>query len=512
MKKNILIGIVLFVLASKGFSQGYYKLDWYDEFSGTALSPAKWDYQLGTGENGNWAWGNDEKEYYTQENATVSDGMLSITAKREARGGMPFTSSRILTRNGRYSTTYGRIEARISLPAVQGMWPAFWMMPENSEYGGWARSGEIDIMEAKGRLPGQYGGAIHFGGAWPQNSYLTSGDYHFPGGSTIADFHVYAVEWEEGSIAWFCDGALVGKRTSGWYSSSAPFPAPFDKDFHILLNLAVGGNFDGGKMPPDDFMSGVMKVDYVRVYKWSDTLTEPEIPDDAGPVDPPIVDNNNLALNKTTTASSAFNHGEYGLLAASNATDGSYGTRWGSDEANIEYEDQWLKVDLEKVEILNKIVIEWEAAYAKSYDVVVSVDNVQWETVYTTTNGHEGNTEIVLADVPARYIQVDCKQKISPWQGNFYGYSIFELEAYGPNTTGVGSVKPNDLEVIQNKDAFLIRSTSNKLVSELYSINGQLVAKTNNPLIPVNQLNKGVYILKIRNDAGSQKTLKVIIN
>jgi beta-glucanase (GH16 family) len=512
MKKNILIGILLFVLANEGFSQGYYKLDWYDEFSGTALDPAKWDYQLGTGENGNWAWGNDEKEYYTQENATVFDGMLSITAQREARGGMPFTSSRILTRNGRYATTYGRIEARISLPAVQGMWPAFWMMPENSEDGGWASSGEIDIMEAKGRLPEQYGGAIHFGGAWPQNSYLTSGDYRFPGGSTIADFHVYAVEWAEGSIAWYCDGVPVGKKTSGWYSSSAPFPAPFDKDFHILLNLAVGGNFDGGKMPPDDFMSGVMKVDYVRVYKWSDTLTEPEIPDDAGPVDPPIVNDDNLALNKPASASSAFNHPEYGLLAASNATDGSYATRWGSEEANIEYEDQWLKVDLEKIETLNKIVIEWEPAYAKSYDVVVSEDNNQWETVYATTVGHEGKTEIALIDVPARYIRVDCKQKISPWQGNFYGYSIFELEAYSANKTGMNVVKQANFEVTQTKDAFLITGTHNIKTVALYSVNGQLVARVNTNTLPVFHLNKGIYILKIQDVVGNQKTLKAIIN
>jgi hypothetical protein len=220
----------------------------------------------------------------------------------------------------------------------------------------------------------------------------------------------------------------------------------------------------------------------------------------------------NLALLKPTTASSAFNHPEFGLLSASNATDGSYSTRWGSSEANIEYEDQWLKVDLEKVETLQKIVIVWEAAYAKSYDVVVSEDDNTWQNVYSTTEGHDGETVIDLANVPVRYIRVDCKQKISPWQGNFYGYSIFELEAYGAKRTRMDVISKVGFEVIQTKDAFLITGTHNIKTVALYSVNGQLVAGVNTDTLPVSHLSKGIYILKIQDVVGNQNTLKVAIN
>ena len=277
MKKIILTSVFVCLCGSFAFSQGFYKLDFSDEFQGTSLDSTKWAYQIGTGDNGNFGWGNNEKQYYTRENTRVEGGYLIITGKRESKGGMSFTSSRLRT-HSKYATTYGRIEARISLPVEPGMWPAFWMMPEKSIYGGWAASGEIDIMEAKGRLPNQYGGALHFGGGWPKNSFLTTGDYRFKNGETIEEFHVYAVEWKEGDIAWYCDGNLVGRHTAGWFSTAKEFPAPFDQDFHILLNLAIGGNFDRGVEPSTSWTSGEMKVDYVRVYKWSDTLTEPEVP------------------------------------------------------------------------------------------------------------------------------------------------------------------------------------------------------------------------------------------
>jgi beta-glucanase (GH16 family) len=148
-------------------------------------------------------------------------------------------------------------------------------------------SGEIDIMEARGRKPDVYGGTIHYGGNWPNNQWASTGDQPYPAGTgDAANFHVYAVEWTADKIAWFCDNYKIGEKTNWYADANHPKPAPFDVDFHILLNLAVGGNFDDNREPPASFTSGEMKVDYVRVYKWSDTLTEPEIPDDAGPVDP----------------------------------------------------------------------------------------------------------------------------------------------------------------------------------------------------------------------------------
>ena len=272
--------------------EGTYQLVWSDEFNGNSLDETVWGYQMGRGENGNWAWGNNEQQFYTSQstnsgkNIFVSDGMLTIRGIRESysannpnwnnTGGAVqsanYTSGRILTRNN-FFTKYGRIEARISLPIEQGLWPAFWMMPQYSAYGGWPQSGEIDIMEAKGRLPKVYGGTIHFGNPYPNNQWLSTGNYTFPNNGTIGDFHVYAVEWEYGSFKWFCDDILIGSRTSGWFTPNGTFPAPFDKEFYIILNLAIGGNFDGNLEPTAAWQSGDMKIDYVRVYQKVPTAT-----------------------------------------------------------------------------------------------------------------------------------------------------------------------------------------------------------------------------------------------
>jgi hypothetical protein len=119
-------------------------------------------------------------------------------------------------------------------------------------------------------------------GNWPNNHGASIGDKIFPVAKPLWINHVYAIEWTADKISWFCDGIKVGEKTQ-WYSdASTPKPAPFDVPFYILMNLAVGGNFDGNRMPPEDFVSGDMKVDFVRSYRWSDTLTEPEIPGTTG--------------------------------------------------------------------------------------------------------------------------------------------------------------------------------------------------------------------------------------
>lgn len=281
MKRLILTCIAWSLFHSVLLSQGFFRLHWYDEFDGNTLDPDKWEHQTGTGASeGLTDWGNWEQQYYTPENTTVKGGMLVIRARRETKENKPFTSSRLFTR-GKFSTTYGRIEARIRISqAVEGLWPAFWMLPHNSPYGTWAASGEIDIFEGKGRLPREYSGAIHYGGEWPRNTYVTTGNYTFPDEKTLEDFHLYALEWKEGKLAWYCDDILV-KKISQWHSEKGPFPAPFDSDFFILLNFAVGGTFDESRVPPANFSSAEMHVDYVRVYKWDDTLSEPELPENS---------------------------------------------------------------------------------------------------------------------------------------------------------------------------------------------------------------------------------------
>lgn len=258
---------------------GEWKLVWNDEFDGigdnldtNGLDLSKWGYQTGTGaEYGLNGWGNDEQEYYQKENAAVSDGKLAITARKETVGGKPYTSARLWTKDN-YSTKFGRIEAAIQMPEGDGLWPAFWMLPvDESIYGAWAAGGEIDIMEARGRINFEVSGTIHYGQVWPNNKYDGS-DYRFPNRGAFSDgFHVYALEWEPGELRWYVDDDLFLTQNN-WYSKGEgesenyPYPAPFDQEFYILLNMAVGGHFDGGLVPADEDIPAQMLVDYVRVY------------------------------------------------------------------------------------------------------------------------------------------------------------------------------------------------------------------------------------------------------
>lgn len=254
------------------------QLVWYDEFDGNALDASKWGFQTGLHDTygdsvGPQNWGNQELQTYTDgDNLDILDGQLNITARREDRDGMQFTSSRIATRDC-YSFTYGYIEARIKAPAVRGMWPAFWLLPQPDDtsssdnvYDGWPANGEIDIMEAKGRLEKVVDCTIHFG------SDLAHYDYE--GNSTtldsvISEWHTYALDWTEQRLVWKIDGAEVLRvESSHWWTSASESPsAPFDRPFYILINLAVGGRYDGNVKPYPDFTSATMSVDYVRVYQ-----------------------------------------------------------------------------------------------------------------------------------------------------------------------------------------------------------------------------------------------------
>lgn len=284
MKKFYLLIIPFLLLSSCGGSSNNtstievkegYELFFQDEFDSDYLDENNWNYMYGDGSMyGNPGWGNQEIQYYQEENVSVRDGNLIITAKRENAGGKPFTSARINSK-GKVAVKYGRIEARISLPEVEGLWPAFWMLPEaSSPYGGWPASGEIDIMEARGRVNDMTSAALHYGPITGSSVYQSKG-YIFRD-STISEYHVYAVEWSTYKMSWYVDDDKFFEidnspeaKGQKWYSMADPdsLTAPFDQDFHILLNCAIGGHFDGFIEPPADFESAEMKVDYVRIFK-----------------------------------------------------------------------------------------------------------------------------------------------------------------------------------------------------------------------------------------------------
>jgi len=232
-----------------------------EEFLGDALDIEYWTAETGIGKNG---WGNNEQQYYKQENATVAGGVLTITAKAESEGNKSYTSARLKTSG--FAQAYGRFEAKIKLPAVQGLWPAFWLLPASDDNGVWPRSGEIDIMEGNGKLQDRTTAALHYSNGIVHNYKNFVNDNI--SGFDITDWHVYAVEWKNGEIKWYVDDVQIGVMyASSWNMAfSEGGDAPFNNEFYIIINLAVGGSYINNDLPPEGFTSAELQVDYIRVY------------------------------------------------------------------------------------------------------------------------------------------------------------------------------------------------------------------------------------------------------
>ncbi len=231
---------------------------WADTFDGAAGSaPADhWVPDLGAG-----GWGNEELQAYTTENAVLDgDGHLVITAREEARDGAAYTSARLTTRDT-FAVTYGRVEARMKVPEGQGLWPAFWMLGTDFAEVGWPACGEIDVMEHRGGEPGTVQGSVHGPGyAGGATIYDTK---TLPDDESLADdFHVYAVQRDEGRITWWLDDTRYHEVTRADLPAGSPWL--FEKDFFLLVNLAVGGLFGGDPDATTAFPAELV-VDEVRV-------------------------------------------------------------------------------------------------------------------------------------------------------------------------------------------------------------------------------------------------------
>jgi beta-glucanase (GH16 family) len=282
-------------------------LVWNDEFNGDSIDTTKWKHEVNC-----WGGGNKEQQCYvdSKRNSYVSNGFLTIRAIKQRTTGpatpedwgnygqqtssLPYSSARLRTKD-LAEWTYGRFDIRAKLPQGQGTWPAIWMLPTDYVYGGWAASGEIDIMEAvnlhttytddeqKTRKENRIHGTLHFGKNWPNN--VSSGVGYDFGNENINpadDFHTYSIEWEQGEIRWYVDDIHYATQTQdGWWTHyqnedkawvSGPSDAPFNQRFHLLLNLAIGGSWAGetnhkGIDPTLDHAD--MLIDYVRVYQCS---------------------------------------------------------------------------------------------------------------------------------------------------------------------------------------------------------------------------------------------------
>jgi beta-glucanase (GH16 family) len=232
---------------------------WQDEFDYSGPpDPAKWGYDIG-----GKGWGNNELQHYTDQlaNAFVEDGVLTIVARRFKRAGKTsYTSARLVSR-GKGDFQYGRIEFRARLPVGRGTWGALWMLPTENRYGRWPRSGEIDIMEHVGHDPGNVHVTVHTQAY--NHTIKTQRGSQTPVQGASTRFHLYRVDWTPDWIRGYIDDAPVFEFAN---EGTGPDAWPFDQPFHLLMNLAIGGNWGGAQGVDEAVFPAWMEVDYVRVY------------------------------------------------------------------------------------------------------------------------------------------------------------------------------------------------------------------------------------------------------
>ncbi|MEW6998686.1 family 16 glycosylhydrolase [Colwelliaceae bacterium BS250] len=283
-----------------------WQLIWQDEFDTSTIDRSKWNAEIDC-----WGGGNDELQCYTDraDNGFTQDGMLHMVAKEEDYSGpkfsdihpeynsndksktSPFTSVRLQTKN-KLSIRYGRVDIRAKVAPGQGMWSAFWMLPSDNVYGKWPASGEIDIMESlnPGIAANEVHGTLHYGLPWPQWENKVEA-FHMDA-SPSDNFHVYSIEWQADEIRWYVDSKHYQTQSAtGWYNyiwqgqeqgfQVANPAAPFDQEFYLIMNIAVGGNWPGepDRNWPEDRK---MLVDYVRVYQCQDGQQGSPQPDGKG--------------------------------------------------------------------------------------------------------------------------------------------------------------------------------------------------------------------------------------
>ncbi len=398
-----------------------FSLTWSDDFSGASgsgLNTGTWKYDTGPGSS----FGTGEIETMTNSTSNVfQDGaghlvLRALHSGSDPRGG--WTSGRVETQAATFGAPAGgvvRMQSSIQQPDVNtgngaGYWPAYWMLGSTLRQGTpWPTSGEVDILEDINGRSSVFG-TLHCGtnpgGACNESTGIGSGERACGGCQT--GYHTYAVEIDRSvspeQIRWYLDGSnyftLAANRVDATTWKNA-----VDHPFFIIYDLAMGGGFPdafGGGPNSSTVSGGQMNIDYVAVYNkgpgggGSGTL---------------------LSQGHPTAASSA----EAAGTAAANATDGDDTSRWSSAFSD----PQWLQVDLGSTHPISRVHLNWEAAYAKAFQLQTSNDGTNWTTVYSTTTGTGGVQDLNVSG-SGRYVRMYGTQRSTP-----YGYSLYEFQVFG---------------------------------------------------------------------------------
>ncbi|MFA0963651.1 carbohydrate-binding protein [Roseivirga sp. BDSF3-8] len=386
-----------------------WQLVWEDNFSGS-ISP-DWVFETGTGSNG---WGNNELQYYRRANASVENGNLVITARRENYGGRNYTSARMKTQ-GRKSWRYGRIEARIAMPSFTGVWPAFWMLGDNISSVGWPACGEIDIMEHVNTEQATHG-TIH----WQDNNgnYASYGGYT---GASVTNYHTYAIEWNASSIRWFLDGVQYHEVN---IENGVNGTSEFHNKFFIILNMAIGGNWPGFSVDNNAFPAK-MYVDYVRVYQGGGSTG-------GGGTFAQLIEAENFALQSGQMQTEACSEGGQNVGWLANGG-------WLVYDVNLPYSGTY-NVQYRVASPNNGGAIQLERAGGSTVYGQVSVPNTggwqNWTTVSHTVNLSAGQQQLAIY-IPTAGYNINWLRISSPGArigepADFTAQGLQELSAY-PN-------------------------------------------------------------------------------
>jgi beta-glucanase (GH16 family) len=473
-----------------GSAYGGWQLAWSDDFTqadGSSPDPTKWGFDIGNGDNG---WGNQQLEYDTSRtnNVRIQGGNLVIEADQESYNGFNYTSGRMNTK-GKWSWTYGRIEARIKIPKGQGIWPAFWMLGANVDSVGWPTCGELDIMENIGKASdqGTEHGTMHGPGYSGGNGI--GGTYTLPGGAKLSDdFHIYAIEWTTNQIKWFLDTNLFFTATPASLPGGTTWV--FTAPQFIILNVAVGGQWPGNPDGTTVFPQQML-VDYVHVYNYV-VSSVPDAPTGltATPGGTQVVlgwspsngatnynvkfsttnggpyttigstattgytntglangttyyyvvsavnsfgeSSNSVQISATTTVPSA-NLALHKVVTVSSVENAGLGGANAVDGnttstrwSSAFSDPQWIYVDLQATININRVRFYWENSYATSFQIQVSSDATNWTSIYSTTTGPGGVQNLTGLSGTGRYVRMYGTVRKTQ-----YGYSLWEFEVYG---------------------------------------------------------------------------------
>ena len=378
------------------YAQDCYELVWNDEFNYTGLP----DSTLWYFEEGGNGWGNNELQYYTSkriENAHVENGYLTIEARKENYNGREYTSARLITYPTNNTWKYGKIEARIKLPYGQGIWPAFWMLGNGIFEGtSWPGCGELDILELVGGGEGKddvVHGSIHYTDATNAHASNTA-SYQLTSGIFADNFHTFSIEWTQDKIKWFVDGNQYFSK-----SLAGSELTEFQKEFFLLLNIAVGGNWPGSPDASTVFPQKML-VDYVRVYQLNN---QPKIIGDT------IVNKAQKNINYRTVESENFQYNwttTFGGSVSEIISPNSIQVTWGCEPGIVMCQVTTtcsmyileLPVNTKKIELIGKEKLEPFSENNKYAINELNETSYQWEIPNDVTFIGRTDTNIVFVD------------------------------------------------------------------------------------------------------------------